>query len=48
MKSGSPLPKVVSKAEWQAAHEQLIAREKAATRARYARGGATTSTDVSD
>jgi predicted dithiol-disulfide oxidoreductase (DUF899 family) len=34
MKSGSPLPKVVSKAEWQAAHEQLIAREKAATRAR--------------
>jgi predicted dithiol-disulfide oxidoreductase (DUF899 family) len=27
------LPKVVSPAEWQAAHEQLLAKEKAATRA---------------
>lgn len=32
----APLPKVVSPAEWQAAHEQLMAQEKAATRARDA------------
>jgi predicted dithiol-disulfide oxidoreductase (DUF899 family) len=31
-----PLPKIVPPAEWQAAHEQLLAREKAATRARDA------------
>jgi predicted dithiol-disulfide oxidoreductase (DUF899 family) len=31
-----PLPKIVSTAEWQAAHEQLLAKEKAATRARDA------------
>ena len=30
------LPKIVSQAEWQAAHEQLLAKEKAATRARDA------------
>ena len=30
------LPPVVSKAEWQAAHEQLLAKEKEATRARDA------------
>jgi predicted dithiol-disulfide oxidoreductase (DUF899 family) len=30
------LPHVVSKAEWQAAHEQLLAKEKEATRARDA------------
>jgi predicted dithiol-disulfide oxidoreductase (DUF899 family) len=28
------LPKIVSQAQWQAAHEQMMAREKAATRAR--------------
>jgi predicted dithiol-disulfide oxidoreductase (DUF899 family) len=27
-------PKVVSAAKWQAAHEKLLAKEKAATRAR--------------
>src|SRR4051812_29495495 len=30
------LPNVVSRAEWQAAHEALLAKEKAATRARDA------------
>jgi predicted dithiol-disulfide oxidoreductase (DUF899 family) len=30
------LPKIVSEAEWQAAHEQLLAKEKQATRARDA------------
>lgn len=30
----APLPKVVSQPEWQAAHQQLLAKEKAATRAR--------------
>jgi predicted dithiol-disulfide oxidoreductase (DUF899 family) len=30
------LPKIVSPAEWQAAHENLLAQEKAATRARDA------------
>jgi predicted dithiol-disulfide oxidoreductase (DUF899 family) len=34
--SRKPLPKVVPAAEWQAAHEQLLAKEKAATRARDA------------
>jgi predicted dithiol-disulfide oxidoreductase (DUF899 family) len=32
----APLPKVVSPAEWQAAHDQLLAKEKAATHARDA------------
>jgi predicted dithiol-disulfide oxidoreductase (DUF899 family) len=32
----APLPKVVSPTEWQTAHEQLLAQEKAATRARDA------------
>jgi len=36
MKSGIPLPRIVSEGEWQAAHEQLLAKEKAATRARDA------------
>jgi predicted dithiol-disulfide oxidoreductase (DUF899 family) len=31
-----PLPPIVSQAQWQAAHEALLAREKAATRARDA------------
>jgi predicted dithiol-disulfide oxidoreductase (DUF899 family) len=31
-----PLPPIVSRAEWQAAHEALLAKEKAATRARDA------------
>jgi len=31
-----PLPKIVSQGEWQAAHERLLAKEKAATRARDA------------
>jgi predicted dithiol-disulfide oxidoreductase (DUF899 family) len=31
-----PLPKVVSLAQWQAAHKKLLAKEKAATRARDA------------
>lgn len=31
-----PLPKIVSKAEWEAAREALLAKEKAATRARDA------------
>ena len=33
MKPGIPLPRIVSKDEWQAAHEKLLAKEKAATRA---------------
>jgi predicted dithiol-disulfide oxidoreductase (DUF899 family) len=32
----APLPKIVSPEEWQTAHEQLMAKEKAATRARDA------------
>jgi predicted dithiol-disulfide oxidoreductase (DUF899 family) len=32
----APLPKIVSQAEWQRAHDQLIAKEKAATKARDA------------
>ena len=32
-KAPKALPKIVSPAEWQAAHEQLLAKEKAATRA---------------
>jgi predicted dithiol-disulfide oxidoreductase (DUF899 family) len=32
----APMPKIVSDAEWQAAHEELLAKEKAATRARDA------------
>ena len=31
-----PLPRIVSQQEWQAAHEQLLAKEKAATHARDA------------
>lgn len=31
-----PLPRIVSEQEWQAAHEQLLAKEKAATHARDA------------
>ena len=27
MKSGIPLPKIVSQTEWQAAHEQLLAKD---------------------
>ena len=38
MKSGIPLPRIVSEAEWQTAHEQLLAKEKAATGARDALG----------
>jgi predicted dithiol-disulfide oxidoreductase (DUF899 family) len=34
--SKKPLPPIVSRAEWQAAHESLLAKEKAATRARDA------------
>ena len=34
--SKKPLPPIVSRAEWQAAHEALLAKEKAATRARDA------------
>src|SRR5947199_9422125 len=30
----TPFPKIVSQAQWQAAHERLLAKEKAATRAR--------------
>ncbi len=38
MKSGNPipLPRIVSEAEWQAACAELLAKEKAATRARDA------------
>ena len=38
MKSGNPipLPRIVSDAEWQAACAELLAKEKAATRARDA------------
>ncbi|MGH6928626.1 MAG: DUF899 family protein, partial [Dongiaceae bacterium] len=36
VKSTKALPKIVSSAEWQAAHEKLQAKEKAATRARDA------------
>jgi predicted dithiol-disulfide oxidoreductase (DUF899 family) len=32
----APLPKIVSQSEWQTAHDQLLAKEKAATRARDA------------
>ena len=32
----TPLPKIVSQQEWQAAHDQLLAKEKAATAARDA------------
>jgi predicted dithiol-disulfide oxidoreductase (DUF899 family) len=35
-KSKKALPKIVSKGEWQKAHEKLLAKEKAATRARDA------------
>jgi predicted dithiol-disulfide oxidoreductase (DUF899 family) len=35
-KTTKALPRIVSKAEWQAAHEKLLANEKAATRARDA------------
>jgi predicted dithiol-disulfide oxidoreductase (DUF899 family) len=35
-KARTPLPKIVSHAEWQAAHEELLAKEKAATQARDA------------
>jgi predicted dithiol-disulfide oxidoreductase (DUF899 family) len=31
-----PLPRIVSDAEWRAAHDSLMAKEKAATRARDA------------
>jgi predicted dithiol-disulfide oxidoreductase (DUF899 family) len=34
--SNQPLPRIVSRAEWQTAHESLLAKEKAATRARDA------------
>jgi predicted dithiol-disulfide oxidoreductase (DUF899 family) len=38
MKPGNraPLPKIVSQAEWEAAHDQLLAKEKVATPARDA------------
>jgi predicted dithiol-disulfide oxidoreductase (DUF899 family) len=32
----APLPKIVSQAEWEAAHDRLLAKEKAATHARDA------------
>jgi len=35
-KTKAALPKIVSPAEWQAAHDKLVAKEKAATRARDA------------
>ena len=35
-KTKTALPKIVSPAEWQAAHDKLLAKEKAATRARDA------------
>src|SRR5262245_62475544 len=35
-KAATNLPPIVSQAEWQAAHERLLAKEKAATRARDA------------
>jgi predicted dithiol-disulfide oxidoreductase (DUF899 family) len=35
-KKAKTLPRIVSPAEWQAAHEKLLAKEKAATRARDA------------
>lgn len=35
-KSATALPRIVSPAEWKAAHEKLLAKEKAATRARDA------------
>ncbi len=35
-KSKKALPKIVSKGEWQKAHKKLLAKEKAATRARDA------------
>jgi predicted dithiol-disulfide oxidoreductase (DUF899 family) len=35
-KTTKAFPRIVSKAEWQAAHEKLLANEKAATRARDA------------
>jgi predicted dithiol-disulfide oxidoreductase (DUF899 family) len=38
-KTTKALPRIVSKAEWQAAHEKLLANEKAATRARDALAG---------
>src|SRR5205809_2304542 len=35
-KAAKALPRIVSPVEWQAAHEKLLAKEKAATRARDA------------
>ena len=35
-KDSKPLPRIVSAAEWQAARENLLVKEKAATRARDA------------